>query len=109
MKKVLVSVVMFMALGAGCATSEEAQQPSDSLDQVEQEVGGPCRENSWCPLGERCDFSQPYGTMWTCVAYAVVGPWPHPCVDTAQCRAQWWSDSTCVFQPGMSYGSCVRP
>lgn len=113
--KVLVLVSLSIFLGFGCATDEPLDSAGDpteeALEQVEQEVNGPCRGNFHCPLGQRCDLTTPYpgggGELWTCRSYFVIGPVTNPCVDTPQCQFQFNINSYCNIQPGAAYGQCI--
>lgn len=109
---VLMSLTLFLGL-FGCASEEAQPLPDEALGEVNQEVGGPCRDHDWCPLGERCDFTQPHPggdgvTMFSCTGYPVFGPSQNPCLSDLQCQRQWWFDSHCVFGSGASYGECIR-
>jgi hypothetical protein len=112
MMMVTALVSAALGLGFGCASEEPGAPPDDSLGQVEQEVGGPCRQNYECPLGERCDLTQPHplggGNSWTCVGYPVFGPSQNPCLDTMQCQFQYYWFSYCNRPEGASYGECIR-
>ena len=114
MRSIMILVSISLCLNFGCALDEPEPPPGDpakdDLGQVEQAIGGPCRQNYECPLGERCDLSQPHplgsGSTWTCQPYAVFGPSVNPCVDTLQCQYQWYWFSYCDRPPWASYGEC---
>lgn len=112
-KMVLMS--MFLCLSFGCASDESRplpeETPAEELGQVEQAIGGPCRVDCNCPLGESCDFTKPHplgnGNSWTCMPFPVFGPSAHPCLDTCQCQHQFNWFSSCNRPPWASYGECV--
>jgi hypothetical protein len=111
MRMMTVLVLVLLCLSFGCTTDESGPLPDDTpaeeLGQVEQALGGPCRANYMCPLGEYCDFSRPYGNMWTCMPYAVWGPSINPCLDDLQCQYQYTWYSYCYFSGATTYGECV--
>jgi hypothetical protein len=109
MMMVLASVSL--GLSFGCVSDQSGPDPDEDTGQVEQAIGGPCRQNFECPLAERCDLTQPHplggGNSWTCVGYPVFGPSVNPCLDTLQCQFQFSVFSVCDIPPGASYGMCI--
>ena len=107
----MVLVSMSFGLNFGCAADNPGPLPDEDVEQVAQEIGGPCRMDYECPLAERCDLTQPHplgnGNSWTCVGYPVFGPSVNPCLDTLQCQFQYSAFSVCDRPAGASYGMCI--
>lgn len=102
MMKVLVLAVLSFGLGFGCVADEQELRPSETLGQVEQNVGEPCSAHYTCALGQSCS-----PTTSTCQYFFVVGPTTNACIDTMQCQYQYSWNSYCYYgNPQGTYGEC---